>query len=71
MDLSSPGPAKKADGESKAVKLPESDPRLLSFAKFAGHGGDVKWHVICCESARALSRIDFWVASRGEAMATD
>ena len=36
-----------------------------------GLGSDVKWHVICSESARALSGIDFWVASRGEAMATD
>ena len=32
-----------------------------------GLGSDVKWHVIC----RELSRVDFWVASRGEAMATE
>jgi len=32
IDLSSPGPAKKADGERKAVKLPENGPRSLYFS---------------------------------------
>ena len=33
----------------------------------SGLGSDIEWHVTCC----GLARVDFQVASRGEAMATD